>query len=120
MKKSFLMIMCLLLAGFIATAQTQYYSGTSDGDKIRATLIWNTRDATVKGSYYFISNPNRVFRLSGTNYVDGEIEITESLNGKRTGNGTLYKTLTKSRIIWSGDIQNTDGTQSSLYLTRSK
>jgi hypothetical protein len=117
MKKTIVVTMCFLLISFLSKAQTQYYYGTSDEDNIKATITWNS-DETVKGTYYFTSNPSRVYKLSGTNYVEGEIEITESLNGRRTGSGTLYKTLKKGRIVWSGDILNTDGSESYLYLTR--
>jgi hypothetical protein len=99
--------------------QTQYYSGTSDGDNIKAKITWKA-DETISGSYYFTSNSSRVYKLSGTNYVDGELEVVESFNGKRTGSGFLYKTLKESRIIWSGYIYNNHGTKSYVYLTRSR
>lgn len=119
MTKTIFLTITLIFLGLISNAQTQYYSGTSDGDAIEAKLTWKA-DETVNGSYYFISNSSRVYKLSGTNYVEGEIEIVESYNGKRTGSGTLYKTLKKGRIVWSGYINNTDGTKSYIYLTRSR
>ena len=105
--------------GFISNAQTLYYKGTSDGDAIEAKISWQA-DETINGSYYFTSNFSRVYKLSGTNYVEGEIKIIESLNDKRTGSGTLYKTLKKGRVVWSGNISNIDGTKSYIYFTRSR
>src|SRR5687768_5689705 len=119
MKKAFIIVANLLLMSFLVDAQTQYYSGTSDGDNIRATINWNI-DETIDGSYYFTSSPSRIYRLTGTNYIDGEIEITVSLNRKRAGKGILYKTLKRGRIVWSGHISHTDGTESHIYLTRLK
>ncbi len=119
MTKTIFLTITFIFLGLISNAQTQYYSGTSDGDTIEAKITWKA-DETVNGSYYFISNSSRVYKLSGTNYVKGEIEIVESFNGKRTGSGTLYKTLKKGRIVWSGYINNTEGTKSNIYLTRSR
>jgi hypothetical protein len=117
MRKTILFSIVFLFIGFIANAQTQFYSGTSDGNEIKAQITWKA-DETIYGSYYFNGNSSRVYKLSGTNYVQGEIEVVESFNGRRTGSGTLTKTLTKGRVIWSGYIYNVDGTQSYIYLTR--
>ena len=117
MTKTLILSIALIFYGYSLNAQTQSYSGTSDGDNISAKLTWNN-DKTVSGSYYFQSNSKRVYKLSGTNYNDGVIEISEYFNGKKTGEGTLYKTLKKGRVVWSGTIYNTDGSSSSLYLSR--
>jgi hypothetical protein len=119
MTKTIFLAIAFTFCGLISKAQTQYYSGTSDGDAIEAKITWKA-DETISGSYYFTSNSSRVYKLSGTNYVKGEIEIVESFNSKRTGSGTLYKTLKKGRIVWSGNISNTDGSKSYIYLTRSR
>jgi hypothetical protein len=119
MTKSIFLSIALFFCGLALNAQTQYYSGSSDGDLIEANITWKA-NKTIVGSYYFTSNSSRIYKLSGTNFVEGEIEIVESFNGKRTGNGTLYKTLKKGRIVWSGDVLNTDGTSSQMYLTRSR
>lgn len=119
MTKTIFLVIAFIFCGLSLSAQTQYYSGTSDGDVIEAKITWKA-DETIIGSYYFTSNSSRVYKLSGTNYVEGEIEIVESFNGRRTGSGTLYKTLKKGRIVWSGYIYNTDGSKSYIYLTRSR
>ena len=119
MKNTIFFTIAFIFFGFFATSQTQNYNGTSDGDNIIAQINWKT-DKTISGNYYFTSNPSRVYKLSGTNFVDGEIEIVESFNGQRTGNGTLYKTLKKGSIVWGGIINNTDGSKSDIYLTRSR
>jgi hypothetical protein len=119
MTKTIFLAIAFIFCGVTLKAQTQYYSGTSDGDAIEATLTWKANQ-TVSGVYYFTPNTSRVYKISGTNYVDGEIEVVESFNGKRTGSGTLYKTLKKGRIVWSGYLNNSSGTQSYLYLTRSR
>lgn len=120
MTKSLILSIALIFYAFSSNAQTQYYTGTSDGDYVNAQLKWNTVAETVSGSYYFTSNPKRVYRISGTNYYTGVIEISEYFNGRNTGDGTLYKTLKKGRIVWSGTIYNTDGSSSYMYLTRSR
>lgn len=112
-----LFIIAFMFTESSLSAQTQNYVGTSDGDDIKANLTW-TSQQSVMGSYYFNANPSRVYKLSGTNYVDGEIEITESFNGKRTGNGTLVKSMTKGRITWSGYINNVDGSRSYFSINR--
>ncbi len=119
MMKTILLVLIVTFSGLSSIAQKQYYSGTSDGDPIEAEITWKS-DGTIVGSYYFTSNSSRVYKLSGTNFVEGEIEIVESLNGKRTANGKLTKTLKKGRIEWGGYLSNTDGSQSYLYLTRSR
>jgi hypothetical protein len=119
MTKPIFLVIAFIFCGLSLNAQTQYYSGTSDGDEIEAKITWKT-DETIVGSYYFTSNSSRVYKLSGTNYVEGEIEIVESFNGRRTGRGTLFKTLKKGRIVWSGHSYNADGTKSYIYLKRSR
>ena len=121
MTKTLILSIALIFYGYSLNAQTQFYSGFSDGDNISAKLTWNN-DKTVSGSYYFQSNSKRVYKLSGTNYYDGVIEISEYFNGKKTGEGTLYKTLKKGRIIWSGDISSPDApdSYSYMYLTRAR
>ncbi len=119
MKKTIFLTIAFIFFGLNSKAQTQYYTGQCDGDAIEANISWKTNDAII-GSYYFMSNSSRVYKLSGTNFVEGEIEIVESFNGKRTGNGTLIKTLKKGKIVWSGNISNVDGTKSFIYLTRSR
>ena len=119
MTKTIFLAIVFIFGGLTLNAQTQYYSGTSDGDEIEATITWKA-DETIIGKYYFTTNSSRVYKLSGTNYVEGEIEIVESFNGRRTGSGTLYKTLKKGRIVWSGYISNVEGTNSYIYFTRSR
>ncbi len=119
MKKTILLSIAFIFFGLFATAQIQNYSGTSDGDNIIAQINWKA-DKTVNGGYYFTPNPSRVYKISGTNFVDGEIEVVISFNGNRKGNGTLYKTLKKGSIVWGGYINNTDGSKSEIYLTRSR
>jgi hypothetical protein len=115
-KKAFFLTI-ILFSILTLKAQTQNYVGTSDGDNIKANISWGSNQS-VSGSYFFTANPTRVYKLSGTNYVDGEIEITESFKGKRTGNGTLTKSMSKGRITWSGYITNVDGSKSYISLTR--
>ncbi len=115
-KTLFTLLVCLMLS-VSTNAQTNVYTGTSDGDQLRATLTW-PREETIYGNYYFLANPSRIYGISGTNYVEGQVNIDEFFNGRRTGSGTLFKTLKKGRIVWSGYIYNTNGTQSYLYLSR--
>jgi hypothetical protein len=119
MKQLFLLATIMLFSTLYTNAQTQYYTGKSDGQDIAAQLNWKA-DETVVGSYYFLSNPSRVYKLSGTNFVQGEIEIVESMNGKRTASGKLVKSMRKTSIVWSGELMNVDGTMSSFFIVRSR
>ena len=119
MKKSLLLTLSVIFLTLFASAQTQYYDGTYNDNEISAQINWK-KDETLTGSYFFLNSPTEIYKLTGTNFVQGEIEIVESYNGRRTGSGTLRKTINKGQIIWSGTIKHTNGSRSVMYLARSK
>ena len=47
MTKSLILSIALIFYAFSSNAQTQYYTGTSDGDYVNAQLKWNTVAETI-------------------------------------------------------------------------
>ena len=84
------------------------YTGTLDDMPItgRATF---PDDGTVSGSFARDDNPDDQFTFQGTNKVQGQIEITISEGDKTFGTATLTKDASGNDIVWSGDINCTDG-----------
>lgn len=58
--------------------------------------------------------------MSGTNFVDGQVELIVLRNGIRRGSGTLYKRIQSGLVIWSGTIQHVDGTTATLNFSRAR
>jgi hypothetical protein len=98
-------------------AQSNSYKGKFDNDDIKSTLTFN-QDETVNGSFYYVSNPSRIYKISGTNFIKGEMEIIISFSGKRIGAGTLHKSISDTHIIWEGDINTTNNENLNLLLKR--
>ncbi|MEY3049011.1 MAG: hypothetical protein RL365_1049 [Bacteroidota bacterium] len=94
-------------------SSSNLYSGDSDGSEIKGTLTFNP-DKTVSGSYYFVTSPSSVYKIEGTNYRDGEIEVNITFRGRDFRSGTMTKSLTASYVIWEGDLW---GNQERTYLT---
>jgi hypothetical protein len=119
MKPLFISFILLFIIPFGVTAQTSSYTGEVGGEKIKGTLTFK-KDDTVSGSYYFVSRPDRVYKISGTNFVNGEIEAEISYAGKNVYSGTLTKTLTDSYVVWEGDFwkKNSSGENSYVILRR--
>lgn len=86
-------------------SQTNSYKGLYAGDNINGSLTFN-KDETVIGNFSYTSSPSRIYKISGTNFVQGEIEVTISYLGKRIGSGTLNKTTSETHIIWEGEINS--------------
>jgi len=82
--------------------KTNEYSGVFYGD-IDGTLTFES-DKSVRGKFYDLHS-NTVYRLLGTNYVDGVIEA-EMIVGADSYYGTLRKSLTNKYIVWSGEFQH--------------
>lgn len=97
-----------------AFSQSKNYTGEYNEKKIKGTLSFKN-DETVSGSFYYVSNPSSVYKLSGTNYTDGEVELSIFFKGNQIRFGTLTKTLTDSYIIWEGSMY-ADGEVESNYL----
>lgn len=114
----FLVSLCFITFFYTSfIAQSNSYKGKFDNDEIKSTLTFNT-DETVKGSFYYLANPSRIYKISGTNFVKGEMEIIISFSGKRIGAGTLYKSISDTHIIWEGDINTTNNENLKLLLKR--
>lgn len=119
MKTLFFSFVILLILPFNTSAQTSSYTGEVGGEKIKGTLTFK-KDDTVSGSYYFVSRPDRVYKISGTNFVNGEIEAEISYAGENVYGGTLTKTLTDSYVVWEGDFwkKNSGGENSYVIFRR--
>ena len=114
MKNLFLpLLLILFVLPFVSVAQTHNYTGDINGDPIKATLTFN-KDETVTGSFYFLNSSSEVYKISGTNFVQGEVEAIISFKGKRMRSGTLTKTVTNTHIVWEGDMW---ADQENYYIT---
>jgi len=81
--------------------KTNKYAGTLGEIVLDGTLTFES-DKTVHGTFYNVNNSSDIYRVSGTNYVDGEIDISVTERDGITRTGILVKTLTNTHIIWSG------------------
>lgn len=98
-------------------SQTNSYKGQFAGDNINGSLTFN-KDETVTGNFSYTSSSSRIYKISGTNFVKGEIEVTISYLGKRIGSGTLNKTISDTHIIWEGEITSIDEEKSNFLFKR--
>ena len=64
-----------------------------------------------------MSSPDSVYIISGTNFVNGEIEVVISLAGKGVSSGLLTKALTGSDVIWEGALWLEDADGENRYFT---
>ena len=117
MKNLIFLTLIFLLKSTISFTQTNNYRGTFNGDPITGTLTFN-KDETVTGTISFSSNSARIYKISGTNFVKGEMEITISYQGKRISSGSLSKSLSDTHIIWSGTMINSGRESMFLELKR--
>ena len=62
-------------------SSTNLYTGDAAGEEIKGTLTFNP-NKTVNGSFYFLSDPSSIYKIEGTNYRDGEIEVNITFRGK--------------------------------------
>lgn len=88
--------------------KTNDYAGSFFGEDIDGTLTFE-KDKSVRGKFFSVQS-NSVYRLMGSNYIDGVIKA-EMIVGADSYYGTLRKTLSDRYIIWSGEFQhghNTD------------
>jgi hypothetical protein len=113
MKQLFFCFFLLLSTNF--NAQTSNYTGELAGKKIKGTLTFK-KDDTVSGSYYYVSSPDRVYKIEGTNFVSGEIEANVYYAGKSLSSGSLTKSLTDSYVVWEGALWLDDGNGETHYL----
>jgi hypothetical protein len=104
----------VLFIPFGFKAQTSNYTGELAEKKIKGTLTFK-KDDTVTGSYYYVSSPDRVYKIVGTNFVDGEIEVNVYYAGKSVSSGSLSKTLTDSYVIWEGALWLDDSNGENRY-----
>ncbi|MFN5911689.1 MAG: hypothetical protein ACK45H_10170 [Bacteroidota bacterium] len=118
MKNLFLFLCLFLVAPAFVKAQTNNYTGELEGKKIKGSMTFH-KDETVTGSFFYVSSPEKVYKISGTNFVQGQVEIIVSYAGKRVSNGSLTKTLTDAYIVWEGSLmlENGDG-ESSYFIFR--
>jgi hypothetical protein len=114
MKSKLFAFFLILFISIEFNAQTNNYNGELDEKKIKGTLTFK-KDDTVTGSYYYVTSPDRVYKISGTNFVNGEIEVNVYFAGKIVSSGSLSKTLTDSYVIWEGALWLDDSNRESRY-----
>jgi hypothetical protein len=85
--------------------------------KLEAVFIleWDDDNGIVSGYYYYPSRGRaRTYRLEGTNPKPGvlmlrEFTTTHSGGEELSANCRLVKRVTEDRIVWEGQMHNTDG-----------
>ncbi len=82
------------------------------------TLRWHGDDS-VSGVYlYPTRDSGKGYALRGLNTRAGELFLEEFTRGELTARIYLFKRLTDSRIVWEGQMQNTDGRRFPVTLSR--
>lgn len=81
------------------------YTGNVGGDSASFDLVWNN-DKSISGSYYFNSNPNIVYTVSGSNYAEGNSQLRVTQGANFVGQMSLSKTLEGSILCWQGNFSN--------------
>ena len=80
----------------------------------------------VDGHYYYPSRgKEKSYMLKGSNPKEGVLlleEYTTGADGKQTlsANCRLTKSIEKGRIIWSGEMNNTDGRKFKMMFSRKR
>jgi len=116
-----LLIACLLLLGTnpAARADTNRYSGSLKDTAITVTADFSDV-GTVSGFFFRRDDPDHQFSFTGSNAVEGVIEISITDNGSFMGTAKLFKTRTGSQIIWSGIFHFADGTTAPFRFQRAR
>jgi hypothetical protein len=89
-------------------------------------LEWDERSEMVSGYYYYPARGrSRTYRLEGTNPNPGllllrEYSTAEGGGEKLSANCRLEKRVTVDRIIWKGQMHNTDGRTLGMSFSRPK
>lgn len=89
-------------------------------------LEWDDQNGLVSGYYYYPSQGRaRTYRLEGTNPKPGVLllrEFTTTQNGgeELSANCRLVKRATEDRIVWEGQMNNTDGRAFKMNFSRRK
>ncbi len=77
------------------------YTGQIGGSSATFNLVWN-RDKTISGNIYYASEPNLVYVVTGTNYVEGTSELRVSQGSNYIGQMTLRKSIEGNLLCWGG------------------
>lgn len=93
-----------------------YYTGNTGGVRVSACLANDARSVT--GYYWTEGRAYRVYRLEGTNVVQGQYDLNEYTNGIITARITLRKRMTAREVLWQGTMRNTDGRRIPVTLRR--
>ncbi len=87
-------------------------------------IEWTGVGNPIEGHYYYLSRgKDKGYRLKGTNPKVGVIVLEEYTpkgdgTSRLTANCRLTKRVTKGRIIWEGQMNNTDGRQLKISFSR--
>lgn len=83
----------------------QRYSGNIGNSAAVFDLVWK-KDKSVSGVYFYNSSPSQTYSVSGNNYRDGELELSDNSGGASI---KMYKTLTRDKVCWSGNYYANGG-----------
>jgi hypothetical protein len=95
----------------------QEYTGTINGNDINLKIKWKS-NKTLSGIYYIIDNPTNIISWNGTNFNDGEIQITEFNGSSKIGDGKLVKSIDGNTITWAGNIFREGGAADYIQISR--
>lgn len=95
------------------------YAGDVGGLAAIYDLRWHD-DGSVTGTYRYPAKPGIVYTLRGNNHTKGKLYLEEYTGGKLTATCDLSKSLSDSRIVWSGIMKNTDGRQFRMSMSRDR
>lgn len=93
----------------------QVYAGSVGNLPAIFFIEWTGTGNPVEGYYYYPSRGRAMtYRLTGTNPVDGVLTLQEFTPQKDGGylhsaSCRLTKRVTASRVVWEGQMNNTDG-----------
>lgn len=95
----------------------QAYRGKTGTKPVTFILRWNAR-GKVTGYYYPPTLPYTEYELTGTNYADGRLVLTETTGGKVSAVLRLRKSIRNKKVVWSGTMYNTDGRKIPVTFSR--
>lgn len=100
--------------------KTQEYHGLTGKKAVIFYLNWPApgKGSKVTGDYFFLDDAmSTSYSLSGKNYKDGRLVLTEYREDKPTAVIRLRKSVKDGGIHWNGTMYNTDGRKIPVSLT---
>lgn len=94
-----------------AITQTKTLKGSVGNLSAIYSLTWHS-DGTINGTYNYPGRPGNVYTLTGRDFKNGNIELTEYTDSKPTANCNL----TLQQNCYVGQMNNTDGRQLAMTM----